>query len=109
MNGGQGALRISRKDYPALSNFLRGYLHEDYRQEHGSAARAVEAFCRAATPAEQAAVASDLDAFLAATLALRHRERIAGLQALGGAWRPRSSKDLERLRALIPSPPAERD
>ena len=43
--------RIRREAFPSLAAFLRGYLHEDFLEEHGSLRGAVEAFCRDASAA----------------------------------------------------------
>lgn len=47
------------RDFPALSDFLRGYLHQDMRDEHGSVAKAAQDFWQAADIDERIAVAED--------------------------------------------------
>ncbi len=91
---------VSRSDYPALSRFLRGYLHEDYRMDHRSSTRAARAFCRVATEAERVAVAAELERFLEAVGADR-QAIVEGIGLLGAGWRPRSHLSLQRLLSVI--------
>jgi len=49
----------SDNDLPALRNFLRGYFHQDMKDEYGSATGALLAFCEDANPNERAALARD--------------------------------------------------
>lgn len=46
-------------DYPALGQFLRGYLHQDMRDEHGSVENAAKDFWHAADVDERVAVAEE--------------------------------------------------
>jgi hypothetical protein len=58
---------ISATDFPALRSFLRGYFHQDMKDEYGSPEEAVREFCEDASTEERAAVAGDWLRFLAQT------------------------------------------
>lgn len=58
---------ISAADLPALRSFLRGYFHQDMKDEYGSPEEAVREFCEDASVEERAAVARDWSRFLAQT------------------------------------------
>jgi hypothetical protein len=55
---------FSAADYPALRSFLRGYFHQDMKDEYGSAEEAVCEFCADASPEERAAVAEEWSRFI---------------------------------------------
>jgi hypothetical protein len=50
--------------FPALRSFLRGYFHQDMKEEYGSAEDAVREFCADAAPDERAAVAREWSQFV---------------------------------------------
>ena len=52
------------QDFPALRSFLRGYFHQDMKEEYGSAEEAVREFCEDASGDERAAVAENWSRFL---------------------------------------------
>jgi hypothetical protein len=58
---------FSAADYPTLRSFLRGYFHQDMKDEYGSAEEAAREFCADASPDERAAVAGEWSRFLAQT------------------------------------------
>ena len=58
---------FSAADFPALRSFMRGYFHQDMKEEYGSAEDAVREFCEDASPGERAAVAGDWSRFLGQT------------------------------------------
>lgn len=55
---------ITAADYPALHSFLRGYFHQDMKDEYGSPEEAVKEFCADASPDERAAVAKEWSRFM---------------------------------------------
>ena len=57
--------KVSPADFPALRNFLRGYFHQDMKDEYGSPVEAVRKFCADASADERAAVAAEWSRFLA--------------------------------------------
>ncbi len=89
--------RFSRGAFPFLADFLRGYLHQDYRIEHGTVIAATKRFVAASSPTERFEVAGDLRRFLLLTHPLPFADVKLQLQSLGAAWTPRSRLDLERI------------
>jgi len=61
------ASSFSAADFPALRSFLRGYLHQDMKDEYGSPEEAAREFCSDASGEERAAVAAEWSRFLART------------------------------------------
>jgi hypothetical protein len=53
-------------NYPALSQLLAGYFHQDWQEDHESPEAAVQAFARDASGATVAAAASEIDRLLSA-------------------------------------------
>lgn len=76
--------------FPALGAFLAGYLHQDFVQEHKTAAGATRAFQREADPAEQRQLAAEAARFAALIEPWSWAEVRSALTELGAAWRPRS-------------------
>ena len=56
--------RLRRDAFPSLMAFLRGYLHEDFPEVHGSLRGAVTAFSKDASPDERRRLADELAALL---------------------------------------------
>src|SRR5947199_5477393 len=89
-------------DYAALSNFLRGYLHQDAAVESGSAEAAARAFRRDADERETAIVRAELDRLLAATNDRAFSELARILEEkLGAGWRFRTRQEIERMRDAL--------
>ncbi len=83
--------KIPAPAFPALASFGRGYLHQDFLEEHGSPEAALEAFLADATPGEARRLAREWQDF---ALRLRGRppavvRRLLAAE-LGTAWSPRS-------------------
>ncbi len=89
--------RIAPEDFPALAQFLAGYLHQDFPAIHGTPQAALIAFRAEATIKERRAFAVDAQRFLAATATLSWPAMKRALAALGGAWAPPSRLAVERL------------
>src|SRR4029077_14950044 len=53
-------------DYPALTQLLAGYYHQDWRDEHASSDDALQAFVRDASAETVAAAAAEIDRLLSA-------------------------------------------
>ena len=102
MNRSRDELRIDRKQYGALINFLRGYLNQDACAEHGSAAAAALAFRKDADEREAAIVRSELEHFLSAAedLPFSDLQRVLE-QDLGSSWHFRNREELEQLRHAL--------
>jgi hypothetical protein len=58
---------IAAGDFPALRSFLRGYFHQDMKDEYGSPEEAVREFCADASPEERARVAEEWVRFVEQT------------------------------------------
>ena len=81
--------------FPALAAFLKGYLHQDFPEEHGSVSAAVAAFCRDASAEERGRLAAELARLLAQAKALP--SSVVGrfvTRDLGSAWSPGSTSEL---------------
>ena len=90
---------INPADYSALSNFLRGYLHEDSVLEYDSLHTAARAFRRDADERETAIVRSELDHLLQATSGWPESKLIRILENdLGCRRHFHSRKEVEQLR-----------
>jgi len=53
-------------DYPALTQLLGGYFHQDWREDHASPDAALQAFISDASAATVAAAANEIDRLLSA-------------------------------------------
>ncbi len=93
------SVRPLGRSYAALARFLDGYLHQDFRIEHRSAAGAARAFARVASEREQRDVVRQLRRFIDSADEKSPAEWQHALTGIGGAWRPDS---LDDLRALLP-------
>jgi len=78
------------ENYPALSQFLAGYLHEDFVLDHKTPEGARDAFLKDANAKERAAVRKELDQFLSESDASAWGAVRSDFGALGGAWTPKS-------------------
>jgi hypothetical protein len=92
---------INPAEYSALTNFLRGYLHQDASTVHGSAIRAAQAFRRDAGEREAAIVHAELERLLDEASALPDAELSLVLERLGSAWQFRTRQEIEQLRDAL--------
>jgi hypothetical protein len=93
---------LNRDAFPALSNFLKGYLHEDYPDEHGSLGAAVAAFVADADPSERQQLVRELESLtrrLSGRSPRSLRRFVTG--DLGSRWEPKSRHQLIELLELI--------
>jgi hypothetical protein len=91
------AVSFDASEFPVLKEFFSGYLHEDFNDEYGSAARAARAF-RGDASSEESAQAHLEWVKLRKILTGRPITEIqTSLQKLGGAWRP---QDLDEFHSL---------
>lgn len=92
----------SPADFPALHDFLRGYLHEDFEGEYGSAVGALVTFVGDAQTAEAAALRTDWERFRAATAALPFSKvRSLLAEEFGCGYSPASAAELEAVFAPL--------
>ena len=94
--------RLRREAFPSLMAFLRGYLHEDFPEEHGSLRGAVEAFCKDASLDERRQLVTELEALLRLLdyQPARKLRRFVTAE-LGSRWEPGSREDLAELLELV--------
>ena len=90
--------------FPMIRALLRGYLHEGYAAEHGSAEGAVRAFCKDASPREMEKLTEEWRRLSVNTASWT----VADIGSLltrdfGGAWMPESKQELARLFQVIRS------
>jgi len=83
--------------FPRLTEFLSGYLHEDFALEHETPEGALKAFLRDANDEERGALLNELERFRAAASDASWADVRAAFASLGGAWRPRSRAVLDDL------------
>ncbi len=93
---------LSVDSFPALREFLRGYLHEDWQDEHESPEEAAQQFCDDASPEERRNVAQEWHAFRQLTKNLSLPAISAALNGpLGAAWSPKTTEPLEAISAIF--------
>ena len=88
--------------FPMIQTLLRGYLHEDYAAEYGTAEGAVLAFCKDASPRELEKLLEEWRRLSVNTASWT----VADIGTLltkdfGGAWLPESKQELARLFQVI--------
>ena len=98
--------KLRREAFPSLMAFLRGYLHEDFPEVHGSLREAVDAFTNDASPDERQQLADELASLLRVVHDRPERElRRFVTTELGSRWEPRSREELAELLELVrPTP-----
>jgi hypothetical protein len=98
----QGKLPVSAGTFPALRRFLRGYLHEDWQEDHDSPAEAAQQFCEDASAEERQDVAREWEAFRQRTknLSLPAAAALLGTQ-LGSAWQPKTLDQIDAISAVF--------
>ena len=96
------ASSISATSFPALRQFLRGYLHQDWQDEYDSPAEAAQQFCEDTDGDDRKQVADEWIAFRQHTKNLSY-PAIATLLSdkLGSSWHLKSPDDLEAISAVF--------
>jgi hypothetical protein len=89
--------------FPALRGFFSAYLHQDFRDEYGSAAAAAAAFSNDAEPSEVAAVDREWKTWRAQLGKFSPAGAAAAIRKLGGAWQPLTPGDLDQLERALAS------
>ena len=92
---------ISADDFPDLRSFLRGYFHQDMKDEYGSPEEAVREFCQDASADERAAVASDWSRFLDQTKGQPIEEVNRHLTGSLGGSNALTDENLLRISAIL--------
>lgn len=93
---------LRAKDFPALREFIAGYLHQDFTAEHGSPEAAAHAFRAKADEAQRDAVISELGRFLECCRGYTFEQtRELFTETLGSGWRPREAAALRHLLSAL--------
>ncbi len=97
-----GAPDISAAAFPALRQFLRGYLHQDWQDEYDAPAKAAQQFCEDVNGDERQHVAQEWMAFCQQTKNLS-LPTIATLLSdkLGSSWHLKSPDDLAAISTVF--------
>jgi len=92
---------IVADDYPTLGEFFSAYLHQDFRNEYGSATKAARHYLADASPEDGQTLRSEWQ---------KLREKLAGqplpviqaaVRKLGAAWLPDSEAALSQIDAAL--------
>lgn len=94
--------RLDPLQFPRLAAFFRGYLHEDFPVEHGTAKQAAEAFRKDASRDDREGLAREIDALMRLTRDVPGASiRTFVTRALGCRWQPASVAALAALLRSI--------
>jgi thermostable 8-oxoguanine DNA glycosylase len=88
---------LTREAFPALRAFVRGYLHQDFEEVHGSLRAAADAFRADASPAEREQLVQELVSLTALVADLPARLLRQFIEELGGGWMPKSKEEIAEL------------
>jgi hypothetical protein len=86
--------RLKASEFAEMRRVFAGYLHEDFLEEHGTAAAALRAFLEDANSVERQRFSSEARRFLDLTAALDFADVRALLARLGCRWTPPSREAL---------------
>jgi CdiI immunity protein len=89
------------ENFSALQDLLGGYLHEDFAEEYGSAAEAVQTFLLDASGDEIQNVKEEWMRFRAALNDRPFVETLAALRGLGAAWQPETPAEMNELDEIL--------
>ncbi|HET6929979.1 MAG TPA: hypothetical protein VFI45_06635 [Candidatus Acidoferrum sp.] len=89
------------EDYPALLEFLPAYLHEDFGEEYGSAARAFAAMVSDANGDQIRNVKEEWTALRQAFSGRAIPDFQSVLAQLGAAWQPQSEAELQAVDEIL--------
>ena len=96
------APHLTPEEFPALLDFFRGYLHEDFPEEYGSPAAALQSFRVDADEDAVRELAAEWERFWKVAKALPF-SRLRRLLAddLGSSWEPADAAELPALFARL--------
>jgi CdiI immunity protein len=87
--------------FTALQDFFGGYLHEDFGEEYGSAAEALQTFLSDASGDEIQNVKEEWQRLRAVLKDQPLAETQAALLRLGAAWQPVNENELKTLDEIL--------
>jgi hypothetical protein len=99
--GDSGQEEAAPPDLAGLALLLDGYLHQDFRTEHGDHEAAARAFAREASEAEREGAVETLERFLAWADGVADYDWQDALGRAGGSWRPRSLGPIREVLAVV--------
>lgn len=88
-------------EFATLEYFLRGYLHEDWKQEYGSLQHAAQQFCHDADPEQRSQVLTEWHKFVESAKTQPLDEIALRLRKLGSAWQPSKTADLDQITRVL--------
>jgi hypothetical protein len=89
------------QNYPALMEFLPAYLHEEFGEEYGSAARAFAALVSDASGDQIRNVKEEWQALRQTFSGRPLPDMQSGLVQLGSAWHPESEEELQAVDEIL--------
>ncbi len=89
--------KIDPADFPMLTEFARGYLHQDLVPEHGTALQATRTYLHDLTPTERKKVADEAFRFRSFIRNWSGAEANSAIATLGGSWNFISSDELNEV------------
>jgi hypothetical protein len=92
---------IDASQFPALRNFLRGYFHQDMKDEYGSAAGAARAFCKDASSADRAALNAEWSRFAEQTAGMSLDQINQLLTGPLGSSHSLAEGDMARISSIL--------
>ena len=87
-------VEITREEFPMLTEFARGYLHQEVVVEYGSTSAAASDYIEDLEYDERKQLAKEVEGFREATRGHSHSETNKALQLLGSAWEFPAERDL---------------
>jgi hypothetical protein len=96
--------RVTRQNFPALCDFLRGYLNQDVFEEYGSAENAARSFLKDANPSEIDRLCKEWEQFQELTRdeSLPQINRLLS-RTLGSGWTISSKEQLSLILDILMS------
>ena len=101
-----GPAEIAAASFPALRQFLRGYLHEDWMEDYETPAEAARQFCEDADPGERSQVAREW---------LQFYDRVQGQplptinrllkEKLGSVWNVQDTEEMDAISTVFRGEP----
>ncbi len=88
-------------NFPALSEFLPAYLHEDFGEEYGSPADAVKAFLSDANGSDIQSLREEWPLFRKSFAGRPLSEIQHALVRLGSAWHPQTEQELASVDEIL--------
>ena len=93
--------KIEAGAFPLLSQFARGYLHQDLVPEHGSPLQAALAYVNDLSASEQRQAAAEAFRFRGLIHNWRNAEVNEAVAALGGSWNFVAKSELDAVLQTI--------